>query len=111
MTRRMKNDRSPSTPRTGLSRREMLRCLGLGGLALAVPGSGFLDRLVSASEAAPMHVENLALRFAKYYQPIKVQVKPRIPAYPLPLDPAKIANFKQAAPALGLSSAEPSLKK
>jgi hypothetical protein len=98
-------------PRTGLSRREMLHRLGLGGLALAVPGRGLFDRFVSATEASSMHLENLALRFAKYYQPVKVKVKPRVPAYPLPLDPAQVANFKEAAAALGLSGDEPSLRK
>lgn len=108
MTRKMTSSLSQASPRSGLSRRDLLRYLG--GLALVAPASGLLDRFLSASEASAMHVENLALRFARHYQPVKVKVKPRVPAYPLPLDPAKIANFEQAAPALGLDDAEPSLR-
>src|SRR5262245_19716654 len=91
------------------SRREVLRAAG--SLAL-FPTLGGLTRLF-ASEAdnpARRHVENLALRFAKYYRPVRVRVQPSIPAYPLPLDLGKVANFQDAAGKLGLPAEEPSLK-
>ncbi len=100
-----KNDRQG---KAGLSRREAMRIFG--GLGLALPAGGLLGGLLQAAPgAAKDHADRLALRFAKHYQPVPVKVRPRVPAYKLPLDPAKVANFKEAAGALGLSADEPSL--
>jgi hypothetical protein len=91
-----------------LSRRDLLRAAG--ALALAYP---LRPALALFADEAPskMHTDNLALRFAKYYKPVKVETKPSIPAYDLPLDLGKVANFKDVAAALKLDGDEPSLKK
>ena len=92
----------------GLSRRDVLRAAG--ALALAYP---LRPALALFADEAPskMHTDNLALRFAKYYKPVTVETKPSIPAYDLPLDLGKVANFKEVAAALKLDADEPSLKK
>jgi hypothetical protein len=96
---------------TALSRREVLGLFG--GLALTIPATGYLGGFLSAvaGDAARDQADKLALRFAKYYRPLPLRVKPRIPSYSLPLDLTKVANFGEAAPKLGLSKDEPSLKK
>jgi hypothetical protein len=66
--------------------------------------------LAQEAEASKKQVENLAMRFAKYYKPVKVTATPQIPGYPLPLDLKKIANFKDASAKLQLTADEPSLK-
>ncbi|HKB36671.1 MAG TPA: DUF3160 domain-containing protein, partial [Gemmataceae bacterium] len=103
---RKKIDRDSRT----LSRRDILQVFGVGLAAL--PVGGLLGRRLFAEteSAAAMQSEKLALRFAKYYKPVPVKVKPRVPAYRLPLDPAKVANFKRASAALGITADEPSLK-
>src|SRR5215468_827652 len=103
---RKKIDRDSRT----LSRRDILQVFGVGLAAL--PVGGLLGRRLFAEteSAAAMQSEKLALRFAKYYKPVPVKVKPRVPAYRLPLDPAKVANFKGASAALGITADEPSLK-
>src|SRR5262249_40255883 len=86
-----------------------LRAFGWGLAAL--PAAGWLGgALRGATGAAEQHAEKLALRFAKHYRRVPVTVKPRVPAYKLPLDPGRVANFKEAAARLGLSADEPSLK-
>lgn len=55
------------------------------------------------NEAPKKHVENLALKFAKYYEPVKVKIDPQIPSYDLPLDTKKIINFNDAVKKLALS--------
>jgi Protein of unknown function (DUF3160) len=92
------------------TRRDVLRALG--GLALTLPLGGlFGGPLFAADDPAKANADKLALRFAKYYKPVKVDVKPAIPAYELPLDLGKVANFKDVAAKLGLADDEPSLKK
>ncbi|MBI4244846.1 MAG: DUF3160 domain-containing protein [Planctomycetes bacterium] len=60
----------------------------------------------ASQESAPKkHVENLAIQFAKYYKPSKVDVKPSIPQYKLPLDRNKIVNFDTVTQTLGISDA------
>jgi hypothetical protein len=92
----------------GFSRRDVLRAAG--ALALAYPLRPALA-LFADEGPSKMHTDNLALRFAKYYKPVKVETKPSIPAYELPLDLGKVANFKDVAAALKLDADEPSLKK
>ena len=78
--------------------------------ALTLP---LLDRLgvpLLADEPSKTHADDLALRFARFYKPVKVDVTPHIKAYDLPLDLAKVANYKQVAQVLGLPDDEPSLK-
>jgi hypothetical protein len=98
-----------SVPFLQPDRRDVLRALG--GLALTLPLSGlFGGPLFAADEPSKTQADKLALRFAKYYKPVKVDVKPAIPAYELPLDLAKVTNFKDVAKKLGLADDEPSLK-
>ena len=94
----------------GLSRREALRTFGLGLATL--PVGGWLGGLLrgDTGSAVVEHADKLALRFARHYKPVAVTVKPSIPAYTLPLDLKKVANFKEVSAALGLSADEPSLK-
>ena len=93
-----------------LSRRDLLRAAG--AVVLAYPFRGFVEGALMAAESpSKTQTDNLALRFAKYYKPVKVETKPSIPAYELPLDLNKVANFKDVAGALDLSAEEPSLKK
>ncbi len=95
------------TQRGTFSRRDALKLFG-GALTLPL-----LDRLgvpLLAGEPSKTHADDLALRFAKFYKPVKVNVTPRIKAYDLPLDLSKVANYKQVAQVLGLPDDEPSLK-
>jgi hypothetical protein len=93
-----------------LSRRELLRAAG--AMALAYPFHSFVGSALMADDSpSKEHADNLALRFAKYYKPVKVETKPSVPGYDLPLDPTKIANWKEASAALGITADEPSLKK
>jgi hypothetical protein len=93
------------------SRREVLGLFG--GMALTIPATGYLGGFLSAlaSDASQEQADKLARRFAKYYRPVPLRLKPRIPSYALPLDLTKLANFAEAAPKLGLTKDEPSLKK
>ena len=91
-------------------RRDVLRAFG--GLALTLPFGGLFGGAVfAADDASKTQADKLALRFAKYYKPVTVDVKPAIPAYDLPLDLGKVTNFKDVAKKLGLADDEPSLKK
>ena len=95
------------TQRGTYSRRDALKLFG-GTMALPL-----LDRLglpLLADKPSKTHADDLALRFARFYKPVKVDVTPRIKAYDLPLDLAKVANYKQVAQALGLPDDKPSLK-
>ena len=93
-----------------LTRRDLL--LAAGALTVAYPCRGFVESALQTTDSpSKAQTENLALRFAKHYKPIKVETKPNIPAYELPLDLDKIANFKDVAGALKLNADEPSLKK
>jgi hypothetical protein len=99
--------------RTALSRRDVLRTFG--GLALTTPLPSMLDSFLASlvareAEASKKQVENLAMRFAKYYKPIRVTTTPQIPSYKLPLDLNKIANFEDVSAKLRLTADEPSLK-
>jgi hypothetical protein len=103
-----RKNRNPSDQ--DLSRRDLLRAFGWGLAAL--PAAGWLGGSVRGHTGGPAarQAEKLALRFARHFQPVPVKEKPRIPAYPLPLDLEKVANFKEAAGKLGLAADEPSLK-
>src|SRR5438309_11274698 len=79
-----------------LSRRDMLHVFGLGLAALPVGGLLGVHLFAEAESAAAMNTEKLALRFARHYRPVRVKGKPRVPAYRLPLDLTKVANFKDA---------------
>src|SRR5271154_3435125 len=92
------------------TRRALLRAAG--AVAVVYPFRGFVEgALMAADSPSKTQTDNLALRFAKYYKPVQVETKPSIPAYDLPLDLDKVANFKAASAALGLTADEPSLKK
>ena len=65
---------------------------GPGELLAAQPGS-----------APQKQVEKLAGQFARYYQPVSVQVKPAVPEYPLPVDISKVANAQDVLKKLRLS--------
>src|SRR5690348_15118994 len=92
------------------NRRDLLRAMG--GLALTLPLGGiFGGPLFAADDPSKAQADKLALRFAKYYKPVKVEVNPAIPAYEIPLDLAKVGNFKDVAKKLGVAEDEPSLKK
>ncbi len=88
----------------------------LGGLVQlsnslgTVTGSRGEALAAEEKEAPKKQVENLAQRFGRYYKPVAVNVKPSIPALTLPVDLDKVANFEQAAKALGLKADEASLK-
>jgi len=87
---------------------------GLVGLtnALGTASGERGDVLAAEPGSAPARqVEGLARRFGKHYQPVKFKADARIPAYELPLDPDKVANYASAAKALGLPADEPSLRK
>ncbi len=101
--------RGPRTlPYTEPTRRDVLRALG--GAALALPLGGFFGGpLFAADDPSKTQADNLAMRFAKYYKPVKVDINPAIPATALPLDLGKVANFKEVAGLLGLAADEPSL--
>jgi hypothetical protein len=103
----MSRKRLASNLRPSPSRRDLLKALG--GLGLALPLSR-LNGLLWAEEPSKQQADRLALRFARYYKPVKVQAKPQIPGYALPLDLDKVANFKEAAQRLQLAADEPSLK-
>jgi len=109
MRRKPGNNRTSTSTLTNPTRRDILKALG--GAALAVPAYSLFGGWLHASDASENHVESLALRFAKYYRPVTVRAKPRIPAYKLPLDPAKVSNFAEIAPALGLAKDDPWLQK
>jgi hypothetical protein len=93
----------------GPTRREVLCTFGGWAAALSL-GCARTGR-VDDDQPSKANADRLALRFAHYYQPVAVDVKPRVTAYTLPLDLTKVANFKHAADALGLTADEPSLKK
>jgi Protein of unknown function (DUF3160) len=102
--------RTKSLPFVEPNRRDVLRALG--GLALTMPLGGlFGGPLFAADEPSKTQADKLPLRFAKYYKPVKVDANPAVPAYDLPLDLGKVANFKDVAQKLGLADDEPSLKK
>jgi hypothetical protein len=92
------------------SRREVLKLFG--GLALALPLEGSLTMSARGQQIDPSkrHAEDLALRFARYYEPVVVKTKPRIPAHPLPLDLSQVVNYKDVAARLRLRAEEPSLQ-
>jgi hypothetical protein len=76
-----------------------------------LPFTGYLGSgLWAASDPAKAQADSLALRFARYYKPVAVTARPKIPAYKLPLDPAKVVNFEAVAGKLGLARGEASLK-
>lgn len=104
-----KTPASPAVP----SRREVLKALG--GLALSLPLGSMISlsgAVASARATWPSmnQANKLALRFARYYKPVPVTVKPRVPAYRLPLDLGKVANFRDVAASLRLPKDEPSLR-
>ena len=99
-------NRIPS-PCGTLSRRDALK---LFGSALTLPLLDHLGAPLLAGDPSKQHADDLALRFARFYKPVKVNVTPHIKAYDLPLDLSKVANYKQVAQALGLPADEPSLK-
>jgi hypothetical protein len=106
MKRTSTNGKSPLTL---LSRREALRLFG--GTMLAIPMTGYLGGgLWAGADPSKIQADNLALRFAKYYQPVRVTARPQVPAYKLPLDADQIANFEVVAGKLGLARDEASLK-
>ena len=97
-----------SSLRATFSRRDALK---LFGGALTLPLLDHLGTpLLLAGDPSKQHADDLALRFAKFYKPVKVSVTPHIKAYDLPLDLSKVANYGQVAQALGLPADEPSLK-
>jgi hypothetical protein len=63
-------------------------------------------------DAAPLRqIENLALRFGRSYQPVKVQAAGKVPPYALPVDLAKVKHVKAVAGYLPLQDARPLLAK
>ena len=105
MKRTSTTEKQSSLPQP--SRRELLQVLG--GSMIALPLTG-LGGLWADDDPSRAHADNLALRFARYYKPVPVTVRPRVPAYKLPLDPGQVANFEAVAGKLGLSRDETSLK-
>ncbi|GIW79733.1 MAG: hypothetical protein KatS3mg105_1540 [Gemmatales bacterium] len=70
------------------------------------------EALAAEKGSAPKkQVEDLALRFARYYQPVQVKQKPKIPGYTLPLDLTKVTNLKEVVTRLNVKGVEPILKK
>ena len=70
------------------------------------------EALAAAQGSAPKkHAADLAARFAQYHEPVRAGAKPAVPAYRLPLDLKRIANFADAAGKLGLNADEPLLRK
>lgn len=70
------------------------------------------EALAAAEGSAPKkHAADLARRFGRYYQPLRVAAKPAVPAYKLPLDLSKVANFAAVAQKLELKADEPLLAK
>lgn len=66
----------------------------LGGVALVAGEAG----TSTVGSAPTKNVEELASRFAKYYQPVPLRLaaNPQIPAYDLPLKPEQIQNWTVA---------------
>ena len=78
----------------------MVELVNPWGMVTGRPG----ELLAAQTESAPQkQVEKLAGQFGKYYQPVSVQTKPSVPAYPLPVDISKVANAEQALKKLRLS--------
>jgi hypothetical protein len=90
------------------SRRDILGALG--GTMMALPLSSYVGALWAGTDTSKTHAENLAMRFARYYTPVPVTVRPQVPAYKLPLDPGQVANFDAVADKLGLTQKEASLR-
>ena len=57
-----------------------------------VVGTGGESLYAEEGSAPKKQVEDLALRFAKYYEKVETKVKPEIPTYKLPLEIANLAN-------------------
>ena len=87
----------------------MTRVVVLAGLVQLVNDAGKVsgqrgEVLAAEGAAAPKkHVADLTGRFGRFYQPVVVDVKPSIPAYTLPLQPGKVANWADAVKKLGLN--------
>lgn len=76
----------------------------LNPLGSATGGPGEL--LGAETAAAPRkHVEDLAGKFGQFYKPVAADVKPSIPAYALPVETAKVANWDKVVQALKLDAA------
>ncbi|MGB2821608.1 MAG: DUF3160 domain-containing protein, partial [Phycisphaerae bacterium] len=79
-------------------------------LGSATGSSG--EVLAAAEGSAPKkHAADLAKRFAKYYEPVRAAARPAVPAYRLPLDLAKVANFQAVAGKLEIKPDEPLLRR
>jgi hypothetical protein len=70
------------------------------------------ETAAAQGSAAPVRqVENLALRFGRVYEPLKVQGTAKVPPYALPVDPAALKSYKAVGGYLSLKGAEPLLRK
>ena len=87
----------------------LTRIVVLAGLVQLANDAGIVsgragEVLAAEGSAAPKkHVADLTGKFGQFYQPVTVDVKPAIPAYTLPLSPAKVANWVDATRKLGLN--------
>ena len=79
-------------------------------LGTATAGRG--EALAAAETTAPRkHAEDLAARFAQYYEPVRADARPAVPPYTLPLALAKVTNYAAVAKALELGADEPLLRR
>ncbi len=76
-----------------------VRLANARGRAEALPG----DAVTAWADEAPrLQVEALALRFARHYDSMPIEVTGHIPTRPLPVDLAKVANYPSVAKAFAL---------
>ena len=102
--------KGPGTVITGRGKiAAMTRVVVLAGLVQLANDAGVVsgragEALAAEGNAAPKkHVADLTGKFGQFYKPVTVDVKPAIPAYTLPLKPAKVANWADAVRKLGLN--------
>jgi len=106
------NTKGTGTMMTGRSKiAAMTRVVVLAGLVQLANDAGIVsgragEALAAEGQTAPKkHVADLTGKFGQFYQPVTVDVKPAIPAYTLPLNPAKVTNWADAVGKLGLNKA------
>ena len=64
---------------------------------------------IPGDSAPRRHMDNLNALFGRYYEPVKVDVRPAVPACAMPLEPGGIANLREVEARLGLKLADTKL--
>jgi len=105
---RTKGRRTMMTGRSKIA--ALTRVVVVAGLVQLANDAGIVsgragEALAAEGAAAPKkHVADLTGKFGQFYQPVPVDVTPSIPAYALPLQPSKVANWADATRKLGLNA-------